>query len=139
MKEINDKAIETTTEKILYPNAKVKELLAKPDIQAAMRNHIDVPQFLIVKKVGKPSTEHHTQRVEGIAGTSIENAVAINFTILDESHRIFIDPVKSINKKYRIIDYTLGLDANMSGKSFQGYSATGLKLIVTKIEEVKGK
>lgn len=146
MKQTTEESTTTTTkegtkmkaaEKTYYTDARVKELLTQPEIQAAMRTHIDVPTLVIVKKVGKPSMEHHTQRVEGMAGTTLEDAVTINFTITDESHTNFLDPVQAINKKYRIIDYTLGLEANMSGKNFQGYSAVGLKLTVAKLEEVK--
>lgn len=124
-------------EKTYYTDAKVKELLAKPDIQAAMRNYISVPDIVIIKKVGKASMEHHTQRIEYMAGETIMDAIHGQATITDDTHTQFIDPVNAINKRYRIVDYNLALEANMSGKDFQGYSATGLKLAIKKLEEVK--
>ncbi len=124
-------------EKTHYENAKVKELLAKPDIQAAMRNYISVPDIVIIKKVGKASMEHHTQRIEYMAGETIMDAIHGQATITDDTHTQFVDPVNAINKRYRIVDYALALEANMSGKNFEGYSATGLKLNIKKLEEVK--
>lgn len=123
--------------KTFYTDAKVKELLAQPDIQAAMRTYISVPEIVIIKKVGKASTEHHTQKIEYMAGETIMDAIHGQATITDDTHTQFIDPVNAINKKYRIVDYAFALEANMSGKDFQGYSATGLKLNIKKLEEVK--
>ena len=123
--------------KTFYTDAKVKELLAQPDIQAAMRNYISVPDNIVIKKVGKASTEHHTQRIEYMAGETIMDALHGQGTITDDTHTQFLDPVNAINKRYRIADYNLALEANMSGREFQGYSATGLKLNIKKLEEVK--
>lgn len=137
--DINNVNNGKTTEKLInFFDLSVKSLIAEPDVQAALKKHIFVDKRLIVKKVNKPSTEYHTQKIEGIIGSTLEDATAIKFTIFDEKDTYFLDPVESINKKYQIIDYNLGLEANMSGKDFKGYSATSLKLIVTKIEEVKG-
>lgn len=144
MKQTTDESTTTkegntvkAVEKTYYTDAKVKELLAKPDIQAAMRNYISVPDIVIIKKVGKASMEHHTQRIEYMAGETIMDAIHGQATITDDTHTQFLDPVRAINKKYRIADYNLALEANMSGRDFQGYSATGLKLVITKLEEVK--
>lgn len=131
----NGKTVET---KIDFFCASVKETLAKPDIQAALKKHLNVPENLLIKKISKPAMDYHTQKVASLAGTTLEDAQSVNFTILDETHRQFLDPVQAMNKRYRIIDYAIGLEANMDKKSFLGYSATGFKLIVYKLEEVKG-
>lgn len=119
-----------------FQDAKVKDTLTNPEIQRVLKQMLEVPEIVIVKKLGNASPEHHTQKVEAMCGKTIEDAFAIKFTISDETRTYFLDPVKAINKKYRIIDYTLGLEANMSGKDFKGYSAVGFKLIVNKIEGV---
>ena len=59
------------------------------------------------------------------------------FRIYDETDKQFLDPVHAINKKYKIVEYELAMNSNMVGKNFQGYSATGLKLLIKKLEEVK--
>lgn len=41
------------------------------------------------------------------------------------------------NLPFKIVDYNFTLNANMRGGDFNGYSATGLKLLVTKIEPVE--
>lgn len=125
-------------EKPYYPDVKVKGLIAEKGVQEAIRPYVKVPDVVIPKKVKNPfkneETKATTQKIEAMAGTTIENAVPIELTLLGTQ----LDPVEAVNKKYRIIDYTLALEANMSGGRFNGYAATGLKLIVTRLEEVKG-
>lgn len=124
------------TQKALYSEASIKELIGKPEVQAALAKYIDVPNPVVIKKVRNPYKNEGTttQKIEGVSGTSLMDMIPVNFTLVDTE----LDPVKSINKLYRITDYTFALDANMAGGKFNGYSAKGLKLMVTKIEEVKG-
>lgn len=93
---------------------------------------------MTVKKVKSPftnkETKDKTQKIEAISGTTIENAFSCELTLFNTKD---LDPVEAVNKKYRIADYTFALEANMSGGKFGGYAATGLKLMVTKLEEVK--
>lgn len=135
-KEKTATTAEPTKNKAFYFDAKVKELLANADVQAALKNHIKVPGIVLAKKVSKASTDHHTQKIEYMAGKTIEDAITGKLTIMDETDTNFLNPVNVVNKKYKITDYTLALDANMEGRNFTGYSAIGLKLIVHKLEEV---
>ncbi len=68
-----------------------------------------------------------------MSGTSIEDAVSLDLILVDTE----LDPKNAVNKKYHIIDYTFALEANMSAGTFGGYAAKGLKLMVTRLEEVK--
>lgn len=69
-----------------------------------------------------------------MSGTTIEDAVSHELTLFNTE----LDPVEAVNKKYRIIEYVFALEANMNAGKFGGYAAKGLKLMVTKLEEVKG-
>lgn len=115
----------------------IKELIAKPEVQEAIQRYVTVPKVVTVKKLKKPfkneETKATTQKIEAMSGTTLEDAVSLELTLLNTE----LDPVEAVNKKYRIIDYTFALDANMSSGKFSGYAATGLKLIVTRLEEVK--
>lgn len=121
-----------------YPkDVSLKELIAKPKMQEAIREYVFVPDELTVKEVRKPFENGETnttiQKVKALGGTTLEDAVNFDLTL----HGIKLDPVEALNKRYRILDYTFALEANMSGGKFGGYSAKGLKLMVTKLEEVK--
>lgn len=124
--------------KTLVSEVSLKELIAMLDVQDAIRKHVSVPNPVIVKKVRSPfkneETGITTQKIEGVSGTSLMDMVSVNLTLVGTE----LDPVKSINKPYRLVDYTFALDANMAGGKFNGYSAKGFKLLVTKIEEMKG-
>lgn len=128
---------EAVKEKTIFMDAKVKELIAKPDIQAAIRRYVSVPKDVIIKKVGNASKDHHTQKIEFMYGETIEDAVHGKATIYDEKHVQFLNPENAINKRHRIVEYELALEANMVGGNFGGYSATGLKLVIKKLEEIK--
>lgn len=123
--------------KVNFMDMSVKETFADPEVQKSIRRLAYVPQIVTVKKARNPfenkDTKSKTQKIEVMSGTTIEDAVSFELTLLDTE----LDPVAAINKKFRIIDYTLGLSANMKGKDFLGYAATGLKLTVTRLEEVK--
>ena len=129
----------STEKKPLYADVSLKELFAKEEVQNALEKCLNIPKLVIIKKVRKPykspDTGITTQKVEAVSGTSLADMVTANFTLVE----IKIDPVKAINKTYRILECTLGLNANMNGKNFNGYSATGLKLLVTKIEKTEGE
>lgn len=120
-----------------YPDVSIKELLAKQEVQEVIRRYVYAPDTVIVKKVKKAytgdNTKDTTQKIEVIGGTTIDNAFACELTLLNTE----LDPKTAINKKYRIMESTLGLKANINEKKFSGYAATGLKLTVTKLEEVK--
>lgn len=121
-----------------YSDVSVKELFAIEELQRAVRDYVAVPEVVTVKKLKNPfenkETNTTTQKVEAMSGTTIEDAVSLELTLLNTK----LDPVEAVNKKYRIVDYTFALEANMSGGKFSGYAAKGLKLMVTKLEEVKG-
>lgn len=143
-KETNQATPESTTSKIVptekpfFSEVSIKELVAKPEVQEAIRHHIHVPEIVTVKKVRKSfenkETKTKTQKIEVMSGTTIEDAITFELVLVDTE----IDPVAAINKKYRIVDYTVALDANMKERNFLGYAAKGLKVLVTKFEEVRG-
>lgn len=124
-------------EKWTLANVRIKELLAKEDVKKAILNHVNVPKELFIKKVKKSfqpeEAKDKTQKIEVMSGTTLADAVTFELTLLNTE----LDPVEAINKKYRIIDYALALEANMKERKFVGYAATGMKLMVTKLEEVK--
>ena len=120
-----------------YRDIKVKELIAIPEIQEIVKRHVEIPHTVLVKKVRSPyvdkKNEITTQKIEAVSGTSILDVVTVDLTLVDCT----IDAEKSINRLYHIDEYTLALDANMSGGKFTGYSPVGMKLLVTKFEEVQ--
>lgn len=119
--------------KIMYNEVKVKEVVANPEIQTAIKNAVEVPNKVIVKSVRNPFTNEETnettQKVHAVAGTSLVDMVELDFTLVNQS----IDAVEAINKEFQIIEYGFALEANMRGGNFGGYSPTGLKLLVTKL------
>lgn len=121
-----------------YKNVHVKEILASPNVQNALKELLKIPRKVMIKEVRKPfksnQTDETTQKVHAIAGNTITDFQEIDMVLLDCS----IDREESINKFYEIIDYKFSLIANMKNGEFNGYSATGFKIIVTKIEKVKG-
>lgn len=135
--EINSTVNEPASDALpSYAKASVKGTLAKEEVQEALRRCVAVPELVTVKEVRKSykpdGAEAATQKIKVMSGTSIEDAEAHELSLVG----IELDPVKAVNKKYRIVDYTLGLEANMSGGRFGGYAATGFKLMVTRLEEV---
>lgn len=100
-----------------YPDASIKEVLMKQGVQDAIKRYINVPDTVIIKKIKKvytdDTTKETTQKVDAIGGTTIDNAFPCELTLLN----ITLDPVEAVNKKYRIIESTLGLKANMSEKN----------------------
>lgn len=124
--------------KTSYSDVSIKELVAKKEVQEAIQRYAAVPENMTIKKIRKAfenkETKTITQKIEAMSGTTIEDAVYFELTLLNTE----LDPVEAVNKKYRILDYMFALDANMSGGKFNGYAATGLKLMVTRLEEVKG-
>lgn len=124
-------------EKTIYSDVSIKKLIETKEVQEAIRRCVYLPDIFTVKKLKNPfenkETKDKTQKIEVMSGTTIEDAVSFELFLLNTE----LDPVKAVNKKYRIIDYKFALEANMSAGKFSGYAATGLKLIVTKLEEVK--
>lgn len=129
-----NKAINET--KSLFSEASIKELIAMQDVQAAIRQHVSIPGRVLIKEVRNPylnkETGITTQKVKAVSGTSLLDMVSSELTLVNTE----LDPVKSINKLYRLVDYTFALDANMVNRQFMGYSAKGLRLMVTKLEEI---
>lgn len=127
----------TSIEKTSFSDVSVKELIAAQEVQEAFRRYVSVPKVVTMKKLRSAfknkETNIKTQKAEAMSGTTLEDAVALNLVLVEME----LDPVEAVNRKYRIIDYTFGLEANMSGGKFNGYAATGLKLMVTDLEEVK--
>lgn len=120
-----------------YQEVSVKELLAMPKVQEAIKQYVAVPEQIWIKRARNPYTNPDTklltQKIEGLSGTSMMDATAVGFTLVGME----LDGENAINKMYRIVDYTVGLEANMAGGKFGGYAAKGLKLLVTKMEEVR--
>lgn len=125
-------------EKVTCSAASVKTIIANPAVQAALRSCIRVPEQVRIKQIRKPFKPEKapadapaTQKVVGIYGTSIMDADTIDLTLVGIELQ-----EDAINHLYRIVDYTLGLSANMESKKFLGYAATGFRVNVTKIERV---
>ena len=127
-----------SVEKINNSDVSIKELIAKEEVQKAFQRYVAVPDIVTIKRLRNPyenkETKIVTQKIEAMTGTTLEDAVSVELTLLNTE----LDPVKAVNKKYRIIDYTFALEANMKAGKFLGYAAKGLKLMVTRLEEVKG-
>lgn len=121
----------------LFCGVSIKELLAKQDVQDAIRRYLKIPEVVTIKTVNSPfrnkETKIKTQKLEVASGKTIEDAAFFELTLVDTE----LEPEKAIGKKYRIAEYKLALIANMSGGKFGGYAAKGLKLMVTRLEEVK--
>lgn len=115
----------------------LKDLIAKPEVQEAIKSLYPLPDVVIVKKLRKSfkndDTKETTQKIKVIGGTTIKDSVDFELTLLNTE----LDPQKAVNREYRIADYKFALTANMSGGKFSGYAATGLKVVVTRMEEVK--
>ncbi len=116
---------------------RLKGVLEEDEVQKALRRCFPVPNVVTVKKLRNPymneDTKDTTQKIEVMGGTTLEDAVSFEVTLLNTE----LDPVAAVNKKYRLVDYKFALIANMSGGKFTGYAAKGLKLMVTRLEEVK--
>ncbi|MTB36807.1 hypothetical protein [Streptococcus uberis] len=125
-------------QKKFYTNVKIKELFANKDIQKVLKELVEVPKIVLIKQVKNPftnkDTNETTQKIHAVSGTSLTDMIEIDFTIVGNEP---LDAVYSINKYYQIDDYTMSMEANMRGGKFNGYSATGLKILVTKLSEVK--
>lgn len=120
-----------------FQDISIKALMATKEMQEAARLYVHIPEVVTVKKLKNPfenkETKERTQKIEVMSGTTIEDAVSFELTLVNTE----LDPKEAVNKKYRIIDYKFSLTANMSAGKFSGYAATGLKLTVSKLEEVK--
>ena len=116
---------------------RLKGVLEEDEVQKALRRCFPVPNVVTVKKLRNPymneDTKDTTQKIEVMGGTTLEDAVSFEVTLLNTE----LDPVAAVNKKYRLVDYKFALIANMSGGKFTGYAAKGLKLMVTRLEEAK--
>ena len=116
---------------------RLKGVLEEDEVQKALRRCFPVPNVVTVKKLRNPymneDTKDTTQKIEVMGGTTLEDAVSFEVTLLNTE----LDPVAAVNKKYRLVDYKFALIANMSGGKFTGYAAKGLKLMVTRLEELK--
>lgn len=134
---ITSGSIPVVDEKQDYAKVSLKELIAKPEVQKALRRYTAAPDEVIIKELRNPFENEDiktvTQKVKVMSGTTLEDAVTHELTLVGTT----LDPKAAVNKKYRIIDYTFALEANMSAGKFGGYAAKGLKLMVTKLEEVK--
>ncbi|MBF2544891.1 hypothetical protein [Listeria seeligeri] len=116
-----------------YNAVKIKELVANPEIQTAIKKSVEVPTKVIIKSVRNPfkneETNETTQKIHAVAGTSLVDMVEFDFTLVNQS----VDGTEAINKEFQIVEYGFALEANMRGGNFGGYSPTGLKLLVTKL------
>lgn len=121
----------------LFTQIRIKELMANQEIQTAMKKEAHVPTKVIIKSVRNPfkneETNETTQKVHAVSGTSLLDMIELDFTLVNQS----IDATESVNKEFQIAEYSFALEANMRGGNFGGYSPTGLKLLVTKLTQVK--
>ncbi|MGM0112524.1 hypothetical protein [Enterococcus sp. DIV0187] len=119
--------------KTKYNEVKVKEVVANPEIQTALKKAVEVPTKVIIKSVRNPfkndETNETTQKIHAVAGTSLVDMVEFDFTLVNQS----VDGTEVINQEFQIVEYGFALEANMRGGNFGGYSPTGLKLLVTKL------
>lgn len=120
-----------------YTDVKVKDLLKKQNVQNSIKSEVTVPNPIIIKQVRNPftnkETNETTQKIHAVSGTSLADMVELDFTLVGQT----LDGKQAINKVFQLIDYNFALEANMRGGNFNGYSATGLKLLVTKLSEMK--
>lgn len=133
----------TSAERPWFNDVSIKELISVEEVQEAFRRYVNFPDgTFIVKKAkkaygGTKEIPDKTQKIEVLSGKTLEDAFACELTLLNTE----IDPIAAINKKYRLIDYKFALTAIMregeKEKKFGGYASSGLRLIVTKLEEVK--
>lgn len=141
MKPVEKKdALNTDTsagEKPSYMDVGIKGLIATPEVQSAFLKHVKVPEKVLLKKLKNPYDDKEkkikTQKVEAMSGASLTDAVVVSFTLVNTE----LDPVKSVNHWFRLAEYTFALESSMTGGKFGGYATSGLKLLVTRIEEVK--
>lgn len=124
--------------KPLFTEVKIKDQFTSRAVQRILQDSVTVPTEVIIKQVRSPfenqDTHEVTQKVHAVAGNSLTDMVELDFTLIGGQT---IDGKESINKKYKIMDYNFSLNANMRGGNFNGYAATGLKLLVTKIEQIE--
>lgn len=123
--------------KLLFSEAKIKDLLAVEEIQTGLRKLVSIPTIIMIKSVRNPfkndDTGETTQKIHAVAGTTLEDMSEVDFTLVNTT----LDAEQAINKRFKIEKYTLGLEANMRGGNFNGYQARGLRLFVTQLEQMK--
>lgn len=122
---------------IIFTEARVKEVVANQEVQKAIQKMVEIPKKVMIKSIRNryknDDTNETSQKIHAVSGTSLKDMVEVDFTLVNHSE-ISQD---AINKEYQIVEYSLNLEANMRGGNFNGYSPTGLKLLVTKLTEVK--
>lgn len=106
-------------EKIPYKTAKIKELLLDKAISKTLADKL---------------------AIKGLSGTSLLDAEEQEFDYVGTP----LDEEAYLNQAVRLTDVSFGLVANMTKNSqgrnsFLGYSATGLKLIVSSLERIQEK
>lgn len=121
-----------------FADTSIKELIANPAIQETLKKLVRIPDKVLVKKVRNSyrpkdadKNTPKTQKIEAVYGTSIMDVTTIEMTLVG----IELNE-QAINHFFRIVDFSYSLNANMSGGNFLGYAPTGLKLMVTKLQEV---
>ena len=124
--------------KTKYNELRIKEMMANPAIQEGIKGMITVPREVFIKQIANPytnkETNETTQKIQSFYGTTIEDMQVLEFTLTGGQT---LDGLTAMNKKYQIDEFKVSLVANMRGGNFNGYSPTGLKLLVTKLTEVK--
>lgn len=136
-------------EKIPYKTAKIKELLLDKAISKTLADKLAIPEIVIIKEIStRNSFDDKNQRTEtvekqvikGLSGTSLLDAEEQEFDYVGTP----LDEEAYLNQAVRLTDVSFGLVANMTKNSqgrnsFSGYSATGLKLIVSSLERIQEK
>lgn len=111
--QLPKKGVRNMTKEV-FNQAKVKDLIASPKVQEAMKEMISVPKNIIVKQVRNPfinqETNETTQKIHAVAGTSLMDMVELDLTLVGGQT---IDAVEAINKTYQIESFNLPLGANM--------------------------
>lgn len=126
-----------TKETQFFASVSLKQLMSEENVQRALKEKVSIPDKIVIKEVRKPfknpDTGETSQKINCVWGTSVYDIQSFDISL----EGCTLDPIETINKTFQIIDFRLSLAANMSGGKFGGYAAKGLKLTVTKLEEVK--
>ena len=129
----------TQNQKIALKNVKLKEIIAIIDINL-ISELINIPSQVMLKSVktnyayndGKRTDTVSSQTLTVASGTSLADIEILDVTYIGQP--ILEDNITAlIGSMIELSDITLAPIANMRGRDFQGFSATGLKLVVARI------
>lgn len=123
--------------------ASVKDTLAQLDFS----QFLEIPESVVIKDVktsykydddNKRTNEIAKQTITAIAGTTIDNAYQIVFDYVGQP--LNDDTIESVlDTRLAIKQSHVSLVANMVKGRFNGYSATGFKLVVTELAPISAE